>query len=273
MPRRSVLLGASRPCKWLENRETRELRAPWSDAEWNEGRSELFLAALALHRAFLVHAARPMRESLDGAMEILAGNAPRDLPAEAALAAWQALFLEIAACCDRRRSAATGTDHNDPFEVEQAIRAHYGVGEEWLTGRGSVQSLADRLNRLGTTLPGAEGRRWVGAPLAVHRRCDRPMFDISNEIAYDGMMVEATDPALAETFTTSYPTLLQSKWIDIRSETARARVLGGKQAQPAERSGQPGQAPAICGRRSRGVDASAPLRRTRRRTSTRSSRL
>jgi superfamily I DNA and/or RNA helicase len=107
-----------------------------------------------------------------------------------------------------------------PFEVEQAIRVHYGVGEEWLTGRGSVQSLADRLNRLGTTLPGAEGRRWVGAPLAVHRRCDRPMFDISNEIAYDGMMVEATDPALAETFTTSYPTLLQSKWIDIRSETS-----------------------------------------------------
>ena len=87
-----------------------------------------------------------------------------------------------------------------PFEAEQAIRTHYGVGEEWLTGRGSVQSLADRLNRFGTALPGADGRRWVGAPLAVHRRCDRPMFDISNEIAYDGLMIEATDPTLARAF-------------------------------------------------------------------------
>jgi hypothetical protein len=88
--------GASLPDgEWLEDRRARELRAPWSDSEWNEARSELFLAALALHKAFLVHAARPMRESLDGAMEILSGNAPSNLSAEAALAAWQALFLLV----------------------------------------------------------------------------------------------------------------------------------------------------------------------------------
>jgi AAA domain len=256
--------------KWLENRETRELRAPWSDAEWNEARSELFLAALALHKAFLVHAARPMRESLDGAMEILSGKAPRDLSAEAALAAWQALFLlvpvvsttfasvarlfgplgaealgwllvdeagqatpqNVVGALWRSRHAVIVGDPLQlepittiPFEAEQAIRTRYGVGEEWLTGRGSVQSLADRLSRLGTTLRGAEGRRWVGAPLAVHRRCDRPMFDISNEIAYDGLMVEATDPALAQAFAASYPTLPQSKWIDVRSETSHGHWI------------------------------------------------
>jgi len=30
------------------------------------------------------------------------------------------------------------------------------------------------------------------------------MFDISNEIAYDGLMIEATDPTLARTFSASY---------------------------------------------------------------------
>jgi AAA domain len=258
--------GAALPdSKWLESRETRELRAPWSDAEWNEARSELFLAALALQKAFLVHAARPMRESLDGAMEILSGNAPPDLSAEAALAAWQALFLLVPVVSTTFASvsrlfrplgaealgwllvdeAGQATPQNVvgalwrsqravvvgdplqlepittiPFEAEQAIRAHYGVEEEWLTGRGSVQSLADRLNRFGTTLPGVERRRWVGAPLSVHRRCDRPMFDISNEIAYDGLMVEATNPALSQAFATTCPTLPQSKWIDVRSEVS-----------------------------------------------------
>jgi len=259
--------------EWLEDRRARELRAPWSDQEWNEARSELFLAALALHKAFLVHAARPMRESLDGAMEILSGNAPSDLSTEAALAAWQALFLlvpvisttfasvsrllghlgpealgwllvdeagqatpqnVVGALWRSRRAVIVGDPlqlepiTSIPFRAEQAIREHYGVGEEWLTGRGSVQSLADRLNRFGTSLPGPEGRVWVGAPLSVHRRCDRPMFEISNEIAYDGLMVAATDPALGEAFAGRYPTLPQSKWIDVRSDSSSGHWISAE---------------------------------------------
>lgn len=251
--------------EWIEDRQARERQAPWTDVEWNQARTELFLAALGLHRAFLVHAARPMRESLDGAMEILGGNAPPDLPAEAALAAWQALFLvvpvvsttfasvsrlfgplgaealgwlfvdeagqatpqnAVGALWRSRRAVVLGDPlqlepiTTIPFEAEQAIRAHYGVEEEWLTGRGSVQSLADRLNRLGTTLPGPERPVWVGAPLTVHRRCDQPMFDLSNAIAYDGLMLDATDPALAQAFADRYPTLPPSKWIDVRSEAS-----------------------------------------------------
>jgi hypothetical protein len=256
--------------EWLTDREARERQAPWSDAEWSEARSELFLAALALHKAFLVHAARPMRESLDGAMEMIAGNAPSDLSAEAALAAWQTLFLvvpvvsttfasvsrlfrplraealgwllvdeagqatpqsAVGALWRCRRAMIVGDPlqlepiTTVPFKVEQAIRRHHGVGEEWLTGRSSVQSLADRLNRFGTRLPGSEQPVWVGAPLSVHRRCDRPMFDISNEIAYDGLMVDATDPALAEAFATLYPGLPPSKWIDVRSDTSHGHWI------------------------------------------------
>lgn len=262
--------------EWLGERRAREMQAPWTDAEWCDARSELFLAALSLHRAFLVHAARPMREILDGAMDIVAGKAPPDLGGEAALAAWQALFLVIpvvsttfasvsrlfgplgaeslgwllvdeagqatpqnavGALWRCRRAVVVGDPQQlepittIPFEAEQAIRAHYGVDEEWLTGRGSVQSLADRTNRLGTTLPGPERPVWVGAPLAVHRRCDRPMFDLSNAIAYDGLMIDATDPALAEEFAARYPSLPQSKWIDVRSQNSQGHWVPAEGAE------------------------------------------
>jgi hypothetical protein len=256
--------------EWLRDRQARERQAPWTDAEWNAARTELFLAALSLHRAFLVHAARPMREALDGAMEVIAGRAPSNLPGEAALAAWQAFFLlvpvvsttfasvarmfrplgaealgwllvdeagqatpqnAVGALWRCRRAVIVGDPQQlepittIPFKLEQKIRLHCGVGEEWLTGRGSVQGLADRLNRFGTTLPGAERPVWVGAPLAVHRRCDQPMFDLSNQIAYGGLMIDATDPALAQAFATQYPALPESKWIDVRSDISQGHWI------------------------------------------------
>jgi hypothetical protein len=262
--------------EWLADRKARERQAPWTDDEWNHARTELFLAALSLHRAFLVHAAQPMRESLDAAMEVVAGNGPPDLSADATLAVWQALFLLVPVVSTTFASvprlfgplgaealgwllvdeAGQATPQNAvgalwrcqravvvgdplqlepivtiPFEAEQALRAHYGVDEEWLTGRGSVQSLADRLNRLGTTLPGAERPVWVGAPLAVHRRCDQPMFDLSNAIAYDGLMIDATDPALAKEFATDYPAIPESMWIDVPSNSSEGHWVPAEGAE------------------------------------------
>lgn len=255
---------------WLADRTARERQAPWTDTEWNESRTELFLAALDLHRAFLVHAAKPMRQTLDGAMDILSGRAPADLSADGARAAWQALFLlvpvasttfasvgrlfgrlgrealgwlavdeagqatpqsAVGALWRCQRAVIVGDPQQlepittVPFRAEQAIREHYGVEEEWLTGRTSVQGVADRLNRFGTTLSGAERPLWVGAPLTVHRRCDEPMFGLSNQIAYDGLMIEATDPALGRDFATRHPTLPQSKWIDVSSDASQGNWI------------------------------------------------
>lgn len=53
----------------------------------------------------------------------------------------------------------------------------------------SVQAFADGLDRFGTYLDnGTEYPEWVGCPLLVHRRCISPMYDISNEISYNGIM-------------------------------------------------------------------------------------
>ncbi|MEQ4210414.1 AAA domain-containing protein [Actinopolymorpha sp. B9G3] len=248
--------------RWRQDRTERELCALWTDAEWNRARTELFLQALQLHRAFLEHMPVKMRQSLHGVADILDGQAPDNLPKGAALAAWQALFFivpvvsttfasfarlfshlkqedlgwlfvdeagqavpqgAVGALWRSRRAVVLGDPLqlepivDLPFRAEQAIRRNHGVGEEWLTSRSSVQRLADRLNDLGTWLPGDDKRIWVGAPLTVHRRCGRPMFGIVNDMAYEGLMIDGTSSVWEDHFREDYPTLPESKWIDVAS--------------------------------------------------------
>ncbi len=98
-----------------------------------------------------------------------------------------------------------------PYTAQQALRRHYGVEEKWVPRHVSVQRLADEVTGVGTYLPGREdGPIWVGAPLRVHRRCDEPMFDISNRVAYGGLMVDGVPPR-------SGLGLPESSWVDVSS--------------------------------------------------------
>ncbi len=77
-----------------------------------------------------------------------------------------------------------------PYTVQKALRTKFQVEDTWTPGKTSAQKLADRVNSYGTYLQDTDGETiWVGSPLRVHRRCDRPMFDISNKTTYGGMMV------------------------------------------------------------------------------------
>jgi hypothetical protein len=127
-----------------------------------------------------------------------------------------------------RRSVIVG----DPLQLEPVVTLPWGgqralleefkVAPEWAPSRSSAQRLADRLAVVGTSLPGPAGEDvWVGAPLRVHRRCDRPMFEVSNRIAYNGLMVYGT-PADRKPFHG------ENAWIDVRSST------GGSNWIPAE---------------------------------------
>lgn len=79
----------------------------------------------------------------------------------------------------------------------------------------SVQGFADRLNTFGTYLDnGTDYPEWVGCPLLVHRRCISPMYDVSNEISYNGIMKQQTrlpKPEKAKKFIYD-----KSQWINVK---------------------------------------------------------
>lgn len=88
----------------------------------------------------------------------------------------------------------------DPLQIEPVVTLHDRVIE--LLGQyyeqdsilrdkyTSTQTMCDLANRIG-------GRRslledddlWVGAPLVVHSRCQQPVFEIANRIAYSNKMI------------------------------------------------------------------------------------
>lgn len=219
----------------------RELSQPWGDPEWNRARSDLFLAALELHRAFIVSMNWAFRTNISQLFNVMR-NASDGPPPEAAWAAWQTLFLMVPvvsttfASCGRLFAqlgpetlgwllideagqatpqapvgalwrATRAVIVGDPLQLEPIVqlpsqvqgilRDCYGVSPGWLPGDISAQGIADRVNLWGTeverwTPEGTLEQLWVGAPLRVHRRCENPMFAISNKIAYDGLMVYGT---------------------------------------------------------------------------------
>ena len=91
----------------------------------------------------------------------------------------------------------------DPLQIEpivttpkpliEGISSYLGVDHfEWVGPESSVQSLADRANKFGAWIDQGLRPLWIGSPLLVHRRCEEPMFSISNQLAYNGKMVKAT---------------------------------------------------------------------------------
>lgn len=111
----------------------------------------------------------------------------------------------IGAIYRSRRVVSVG----DPLQIEpvvtlpgalaDGIARHLGVDSEyWVAPAASAQSLSDTANSYGTTIPRDLGEIRIGMPLLVHRRCENPMFRISNALAYAGLMVHATTAKASE---------------------------------------------------------------------------
>ncbi len=93
----------------------------------------------------------------------------------------------------------------------------------------SVQNFADRVSHFQSVFPSMSGSRQVGLPLLVHRRCDRLMFDVSNQVGYGGLMVYGT----AERPKSAIETVLgPSAWFDVE-DTAGNNKWSAKEGQVA----------------------------------------
>jgi hypothetical protein len=99
-----------------------------------------------------------------------------------------------------------------PETLTHAIARRFGVDPDvYVAPAASAQTLADAASPFATEFPTRSGSRTVGVPLLVHRRCEEPMFGVSNAVAYGGLMVQAKtseQSAIREA-------LGPSTWIDV----------------------------------------------------------
>lgn len=88
------LYGASYPGeRWIG--DNRELCAPWLNDELDAARSELFFAALQLHKDFIVGAGYKFLDGLRAAVSVVGGESPPNLSPDKVKAAWQLFFLVV----------------------------------------------------------------------------------------------------------------------------------------------------------------------------------
>ncbi|MHB9435008.1 DEAD/DEAH box helicase [Mesorhizobium sp. L2C089B000] len=79
-----------------------------------------------------------------------------------------------------------------PDQLTEAMCHQFGVDPLIYCPPGAPsQTLADSATEYYGTFETKFGTREVGVPLLVHRRCEEPMFSISNSIAYENLMVQA----------------------------------------------------------------------------------
>ena len=126
-----------------ERIQRREKSAPWADAEFTAARTELFLAALALHRALILAETPTFRRNLSALMDILGG---KGRPSNAAtLAAWQTFFLVVPVVSTTFASldklfGGLGRESLGWLFVDEAGQAprQYAVGALWRAKRAVI---------------------------------------------------------------------------------------------------------------------------------------
>ncbi len=103
----------------------------------------------------------------------------------------------VGAVCRSRHVMVVG----DPSQIKPVLTLDsstlsmlgscFGVTEKYLSAAASAQTLVDAASQYGFyRKQDRSGDSWIGIPLWVHRRCQYPMFTISNVISYDGFMVQ-----------------------------------------------------------------------------------
>ena len=109
-----------------------------------------------------------------------------------------------------------------PAKSRRGLADYFNISGEWVPPQASVQTLVDRVALYGTYLGQGSERRWVSSPLRVHRRCESPMFDISNKVAYEGMMI--SDTRVLHSWYSENADVFQSAWAHVPSQNRGQKV-------------------------------------------------
>lgn len=108
-----------------------------------------------------------------------------------------------------------------PESLVKALQERHNVESKWSPVDESAQTLADRTTPLGSWVgKQGDGGIWTGMPLRAHIRCDNPMFDLANHIAYAGQMVKVKN-----TQTPFRSILGESAWFDVQPGGASDPVI------------------------------------------------
>ena len=134
--------GTHFPCGPEASDEIREMQSPWSRPEWDRARTEVFLAALAVHEQFLIGARRQMRSNLAAAAKLLNGElGPGQLDRWLGTA-WASLFLTVPVVSTTLASfsrlfAGMGRESIGWLLIDEAgqVAPQYAVGAIWRSRR------------------------------------------------------------------------------------------------------------------------------------------
>lgn len=232
----------------------------WQGNQYNQHRNELFVAAMELHQAFVLEAATPetffamsdllSKRPTGGSVLAIwqwlfmltpvvsstfasvrnqfrgvgAGSFGWVIVDEAGQAVPQAA---VGAILRSKRTVVVG----DPLQIEPVVtmpsKLIDKLGEYWLKDQvqhyaahqHSVQTLADRAHPFGVRHP-HQTEKFIGIPLVMHRRCDNPMFDIANAIAYRNRMKHAKSGKIS-----AHPVLGASAWWDVSGSAGEGKYV------------------------------------------------
>jgi len=246
--------------KSLDNHRNQE-KTFWQGPDYNRHRNELFVAAMELHQAFVLEAATSAtvfalgnllsKRVSSGPATVLwqwlflltpvvsstfasvhnqfRGVAPGSLGWMIVDEAGQAVpQAAVGAILRAKRLVVVG----DPLQIEPVVTMPSKLiellGEYWLKEKApryavhqhSVQTLADRAHGYGVRHPHNEND-FIGIPLVMHRRCDNPMFDIANVIAYRNRMWHAKK----RDSTTPHPILGVSDWWNVAGSASDSKYV------------------------------------------------
>lgn len=116
-----------------------------------------------------------------------------------------------------------------PAKLIEELERCSGVTQENVAPhKRSVQNLADEANVFGAHVANRSaesGNTWIGSPLRVHRRCSDPMFNIANEIAYEGKMIFGAEDRHPPNDSLN---LGDSAWVQISGATENKQVVPGQ---------------------------------------------